>query len=276
MIRLKIDGRTCDTPQSFVLPVGFDAARLADVQAGRSGRRLTLVLPGTPANDRIFGFPEDVYAAERFNAAAHRAEVEADGIRVMAGVACLLASSRGGEGGSSYTVEITGDAALWARYAALTLVRDAGIEFATALTLEDIGRTMTADSSPVRFLPLCRSTGQMHAVSSSSLLPAERIFTVDDYWPFVSVSALVESIFERSGYELVSRFCRSDLFKSLYMSGSYTESDTSRQMSRAASTASWPLPTSSAGSTPRRGCSAARWAISSMYPRPTCATSRAA
>lgn len=90
MMRLYVDDRLCDLAADVAIPVGFDAADMSDVAAGRSGLSLTVKLPSTPANDAVFGRALDPYAAERFNAAHHAARIEAGTAVLFSGTAYLL------------------------------------------------------------------------------------------------------------------------------------------------------------------------------------------
>ncbi len=232
MMRLYVDDRLCDLAADVAIPVGFDAAAMSDVAAGRSGRTLTVKLPSTPANNAVFGRALDPYAAERFNAGHHTARIEAGTAVLFSGTAYLLSVSFGTpSGGAVYEVRITGGAAPWTEHAARTVMGGSGIEFSRRLTPEEIAATGRGDDRAVRFLPVCRDTGLSGV--SPSLLPIDRVMMTDDYHPFISVAALVRSIFEDSGYRLRSDFFDGDYAKSLYASGSYASVDTSRQRERA-------------------------------------------
>lgn len=232
MMRLYVDDRLCDLAADVAIPVGFDAAAMSDVAAGRSGRTLTVKLPSTPANNAVFGRALDPYAAERFNAGHHTARIEAGTAVLFSGTVYLLSVSFGTPSGEAlYEVRITGGAAPWTEHAARTTIGDSGIEFSMRLTPEEIAATWRGDDRAVRFLPVCRDTGLSGV--SPSLLPIDRVMMTDDYHPFISVAALVRSIFEDSGYRLRSDFFDGDYAKSLYASGSYASVDTSRQRERA-------------------------------------------
>lgn len=228
MMRLYIDERRCDLAAEVAVPCGFDADLLADIAAGRKGRSLTLSLPCTPANDEVFGRAADIYAAERFNAAHHTARIDFGTATLMDGTAVLVAT-RLECGGRGYEVRITGATAGWAEQAAHTTLGEAGIDFAMTLTPTDIAATWEGERA-VRFLPVCR--GQNEAGVSSALVPAQRVMLTDDYHPFISVAALVRTIFESAEYGLESRFFESDEAQSLYVSGSYRSFDAVRAKAR--------------------------------------------
>lgn len=230
MMRLYVDGSRCDLAADVAIPLGFDAAAMSDVASGRSGRTVTLQLPSTPANNAVFGGALDPYAAERFNASHHEARIEAGTAVLMTGTAYLISVSFGTpSGGATYVVRITGGAAQWAEQAARTMIGESNIDFSMRLTPEAIAATWRGEHA-VRFLPVCRDTEP--AGVSPSLLPVERIMMTDDYHPFISVAALVRSIFDDAGFRLRSDFFESDEAKSLYASGAYASVDTSRQRER--------------------------------------------
>lgn len=50
-MELNIDGKPCDLGSERIAVPGYDAAALADVEAAREGRSLTLTIPATMRND---------------------------------------------------------------------------------------------------------------------------------------------------------------------------------------------------------------------------------
>lgn len=228
MMRLTVDGRMCDLSSDFAVPFGFDSEELFSTEAARQGVTVELELPSTRANNAVFGDLCDPYAKTRFNLSHHEAEISADGVVLFSGTAYLLSASMS-ECSSAYSVRIIGGSSSWAEEAVRRSVGDAGITFSTTFTPMSIAATWTGDS-PVRFLPVCRSE-RTTGVNGSSLLPVERIMLTDDYHPFISLQALVRDIFSDAGYTLQSAFIDSDYFASLYMSGAYSDADTSAQRS---------------------------------------------
>ena len=218
MIRVTIDGRECPVDRSQSVKIDYDASSLADVAGARQAPRAEIAVRATKGMRRLFGNADDPLTAERFNRTVHRAEIDADGAVLFRGTARLTGTvCRGGD--AVYRVEVRGDTALWARSAALRKLSDAGLKCSATLTAEDIGRSWS-DNRPVKFFPVNRVNRELSS-SSVSLLPAQTVMTVDDYWPFVSVTALVEAIFRDAGYTVESRFMQTPLFRSLYMSGAY-------------------------------------------------------
>ena len=92
-MELLIDTQRCDLPLQEIQLPRLDLSRLGEVAAHREGRTLSLRLPATPANDRIFGFARDPEAAPPFNHTAHEALLQSDGVVLMRGKALLNEAS---------------------------------------------------------------------------------------------------------------------------------------------------------------------------------------
>ena len=84
-MELNIDGKPCDLGSERIAVPGYAAAALADVEAAREGRSLTLTIPATMRNDALAGFARDPHTAERFNATLHTAELTAEGSVMLSG-----------------------------------------------------------------------------------------------------------------------------------------------------------------------------------------------
>ena len=224
-MELTINNTPCDLPITPLKVPGFDTSTWADPEAARNGRRLTLTLPITPRNDLLFGFERDPERATRFNTAHHPATLTADGAILMEGAIRLLAASDAG-----YTVELREAGAGWARQASLRMFNSLGVAYNESLTPTTIHRSWT-EETPVRFFPIHRDQYPQQN-SSLDLQPNLRMLSVDDYHPFLHIATLVEQIFAESGYTLRSRFFESAFFRSLYMSGAYSSSDTTAAMAR--------------------------------------------
>lgn len=222
MMRLFIDGREIPVDSTDKVALVFDSSDLADVASGRTADKVTLRVPSTPETDLLFGNGGDPLSAERFNSVRHRAELTEEGVAIFAGTALLGSVTRSSEG-VFYSLCIKGDTALWARSAALRKLSDAQIDFETEFTPDNIVAGWS-DRSPVKFFPVDREERDT-AGSSTSIFPAQSVMTTDDYWPFVSVEALVRAIFADAGYDIESKFIKSLFFRSLYMSGSYSAPD---------------------------------------------------
>lgn len=224
-MKLTIDGKVCHLgTQSHKLPA-YEASKLADVQAARNGRALKITIPATPQNDAIVGFAVDPHTGQRFNSELHTAEFSYEGAVLLTGTVRLLEVSDEG-----YTLEIRDGGADWVSKAATRMFNTLDIPYAASLTPATICASWT-DSSPVKFFPIHRDEYPLER-SSTDLLTAERILSVDDYHPFLHVETLTRKIFDDAGYMVDSRFMESELFRSLYMSGAYTTSDTSALAAR--------------------------------------------
>ena len=204
-MELRIDGRVCDLGSEAVAVPGYDAAKLADVEACREGRSLKITIPATPCNDALVEFACDPHAAGRFNDALHRAELSAEGSVLIGGTVRLLAASETG-----YTLEIRDGGAGWAERAARNMFNTLGVAWSAQLTPTMIVDSW-ADDSPVKFFPIHRDEYRQQN-SSSDLLPAEHLLSVEDYHPFLHIATLVEQIFDEAGYEVKSRFFESGFF----------------------------------------------------------------
>ena len=249
MIRLRIDGVECDLPAQESLPhfgKMYDLAALADPSAGRTGRAMSFRLPSSPCNDAVMGRAADIFGGS-FNDRRHEAEVEVDGTVLLAGSAVLeaveaaalpdtdgpLDAEEGavcdGAGRVTYVVRVAGDAASWAETAARTDFDAIALDYDAVLD----GDTVIAswdDSSPVKFLPVHRDSYDA-SYSSTSIYSPQRIGSVGDYHPFLSVGALMRALFAAGGYEAAGSFMEGPLLQRLYMSGRYASDSTERAAS---------------------------------------------
>lgn len=219
---LTIDSIECDLAQNISLPSLYNATSLSDVESRRKGASLKISLPRTTRNDEIMAFAADLHAKPHFNDSHHYAEFSHDHAVLFGGVVRLLKLSD-----TEYNIEIRGGAAQWAKNVARRMFNDIDIDYSSILTPTEIYRSWT-DNKPVIFLPIQRDEYAQQN-SSIDLLPVERILSVDDYHPFLSVETLVEAIFSDSGYTLKSNFAKTDLFRSLLISGAYPSHDADAQ-----------------------------------------------
>lgn len=222
-LRILIDGSPCDTDARPTLALDYDADALASPISGRTGRTLRLELPATPVNDTLLGFPADLHTSRPFNAKLHRGAVYADDALLLEGVVRLTGSTLEGPE-NRYRIEIRGGAAEWAETAARTMLNRLEIDYLAPLTPTTIWQSWT-DDKPVKFFPVKRDSYPI-VNSSVGLEPALRILSPDDYHPFLSAAALLGSIVQAQGYTLDSRFAESELFRSLYISGAFSERET--------------------------------------------------
>lgn len=221
---LTIDNCICDLDAGTPVAIDWSDEAMRSLAAARRGASVTLTLPATPANEKVFRFGGDPHAGELFNATLHHAEILADGARIFSGSVRLLAS-RPGDPVQGYRIEIRGGAAPWAETAARETLDRLPIECPMQLTVPAVRQSWSGSDCAVRFLPVQHDTyDATHA--GSDLLTAERLLSIDDYHPFLSVATVVGAIFAREGYTVESRFMESPLFRSLYFSGAYSSRNT--------------------------------------------------
>ncbi len=228
MMTLRIDSLPCDLHREIDIPIGFSLEAMSDIEANRTGRSVEITLRSTPANDRIFGAAHDIYAAERFNDRYHEAHIEEDGVTLLSGVVVLLEVVVSADGYRSYRICISEGGADWAKRAARCAVGESGIDFSMKMLPHLIAETWEGERD-VRFLPVVRNRFTTPTTDPSSLLPVERVMSIDDYHPFISVRSVLRAMFAESGYMVQSRFFDEPLFASLMFSGEYSSTDTSRQ-----------------------------------------------
>ena len=224
-MELMIDNRPCDLGTAGCAVPGYDAARLSDPDASRDGRALQIVVPRTAGNDRIFSDAADPHAAARFNDSRHTASLTLEGAVLLGGSVRLLGCADDG-----YRIEIRDGGAGWAENAARRMFNTLGVEWSGILAPTTIVESWTSDE-PVKFFPILRDEYEQQN-SSTDLLPAERLLSVDDYHPFLHLATLLEVLFDEAGYRVRSNFLQSDFFRSLYMSGAYASRDTTAVVNR--------------------------------------------
>ena len=229
MIRLLIDSVACDPIAGQPLTLAWSDEKLTDPEAGRSGETLTFELLPTAAVDALFGAECHLYGTGKFNAALHKGELLADGASLLSGSVRLLETLwRGGE--CRYRVELRGGACGWAKQAAKQWFRELDVEYAGQLLPTDIADGWS-DERPVKFLPVLRDRYEI-TNGSTGLQAPERLLSTDDYHPFLSLYALVQTLFDKAGYAVESAFMESPWFRSLYMSGAYASHDTRVQQQK--------------------------------------------
>lgn len=224
-MELTIDQQPCDIGSDRCLVPGYDADKLSDPEACRDGRSLRITIPLTPRNDRILNDAADPYAGVRFNDALHHACLTEEGAVLLEGTVRLLAVTDEG-----YRIQIRDGGAQWAESTARKMLNTLGVEWSGMLTPTAIVESWTNDE-PVKFFPILRDEYEQQN-SSTDLLPAERLLSVDDYHPFLHLATLLETMFAEAGYRIRSEFIQSEFFRSLYMSGAYASRDTTAAVNR--------------------------------------------
>ena len=226
MVKIIIDNQECDLLEGFCPPkniVTFNADDLADIERQRTGKRLSLRLPSTPKNDAIMGFATDSYTTTRFNAAYHEGVIEVDGTPMLKGVVHLEAieysplNENGRKACAEYHISIIEGAPEWINYMAVSRLQNTPLGYTATLN----GQTITdswEQESKVKFLPVFRDE-YLQSENQALLYPAQRVLTIGDYHPFISVEEMFKAMFEDFGYTTEGEFLNSELFKSLHISG---------------------------------------------------------
>lgn len=220
MVEIIIDGGRCDLWEDYSLPkeiFQLDVTAAEDVERQRSGHKVELRLPSTPQNDALMCYADDACCGERFNASAHEAVVRVDGVELMRGVAHLVGMEYE-QGALSYRLRVSSGGSEWVESASLTSVGQA-LEYEATLNGDTI-RESWSNLSPVKFLPVCYDDYRI-PYDEHSLYPPQRVMTVGDYYPFLSVKELLREAVERGGYTLAGEWAQSKELQRLYMSGRY-------------------------------------------------------
>lgn len=234
MVEILIDGLRCDLEADYTLPKNiftFDGETLGKVSKQQSGRSVELRLPSTPCNDTIMLHATDPYAGERFNDSYHEGVVVADRVELLRGVVSLR-SIEGEQGAATYVIRIRDGAGDWAESAVRTDLSDTELEYDATISEELIEQNWGEDAT-VRFLPV-RHDDYTPAYDSTSLFPPQRVMSVGDYHPFISVDKLLRAIFAEQGYEVESEFMLSEEWRKLHMSGCYASAGRSTSKLNAA------------------------------------------
>ena len=227
MVEILIDNQRCDLGTEFRLGdeiFTFDAEAFHDLDVARKGRQITLRLPLSPQNDRIMGFAADPTSATAFNSSHHAGRIVVDGVELFVGSVTLQAIEGKQEKGE-YVVEIRDGAGDWVERIASRTLAEAPLGFEATLNYQTIEDSWQGEKT-VRFLPV-RHDDYREPYDSSSLYAPQRVMTVADYHPFISVRDMLHAIFEGAGYNVQSQFLDSDMVRKLYFSGCYPKADSS-------------------------------------------------
>ena len=219
MTKLYIDNSLADLDPSSEVSVSLSVASLTSTSLGRAGYSKSITIPATPHNRQLMGDCEQPLAAQMFNHSTHTARVEVDGCVIIEGVIYLTASSLGQ--GGFYRFNIIGNAREWVGEAAVSLA-NLKPEWSAPLDFDTIEESHSDEGYPlVRFLPVERGRGEERNGAHKPKF-FNRV-VLDMFHPFVHIGTLVEAIFARAGYAVESEFFGSEFFKSLYMSGRWSE-----------------------------------------------------
>lgn len=214
MIRLYIDNQEADINPLASLSISLSIASLTSTSWGRASYSKSITIPATPLNRQLMGDCQHPLSAEMFNHKEHLARVEVCGSVVIEGTIYLTSSSLGSNG--YYRFNIIGNARRWAASASGAISQLAE-EWGGELSEEMIAASLAEGDHPlVRFLPVARGDGEGEAKFKGRILP-------ENYHPFLHIASLVERIFAKAGYAVESEFFGSEFFRSLYMSGRWSE-----------------------------------------------------
>lgn len=214
---LRVDGVEIPlVAQRLELPA-FDVKQLRSCQAQRQGDVMMLSVKATDATSSLFGFADQAYKTTDFNKDYHYGEVVEDGVVLFSGVLSYC-STEYVNNEPYYNVKIASGGATWADMAATTKLNETPIEASRYVELTSIRNSWT-DDNPIKMLPLIRDSYPEEA--NSGLYEIYHPMLPQDYHPFISVKALMDSILCRDGYSVKSKFLTSPFFEKLMISGAY-------------------------------------------------------
>ena len=202
--------------EGFRLPL-YRFSALRGVEGWREGSEVVLEVRSMNGSGDMFGMSEELHRKSIFNDSYHSARIEVGGVVIFSGVATLLGVKRRG-GEVIYRVRVRVGGAEWADNAANTRLSDTAIDLELWMYPRDIRNTWSTPVA-VRMLPLHRDSYVQEAetgiqVPQQTLLP-------HNYHPFISVSAIIDSIANEAGYQICSNFLSSSFAKKLMISGAY-------------------------------------------------------
>ncbi|MBR5853901.1 MAG: hypothetical protein IKY74_06840 [Alistipes sp.] len=218
MVTLFIDGIDCPLVEGRVAFPLFNAKKLRSIEDWRSGESVVLEVEATPQMDWLFGFANEANHIEEFNTSYHLGEVRVDGVLLIAGVASLVGARVGKS--RSYRVEVRTGGAEWADNVSTTRLSATDIDTERIMTLTSVKQSWR-DDGDVRLLPIKRDTYVKEA-HTGQYVPQQTILP-QDYHPFLSLRAIVEKSICRDGYTIQSNFLDTEFFKSLMLSGAYSQ-----------------------------------------------------
>lgn len=217
MIKVFIDNQEA-TPieNSIKLPL-YRASSLRDIEGWREGRVAEFEVEASAPITQLLGHCEEAYPTAVFNDSYHTARIEADGVTIIEGVATLIGTKRR-DTQTTYHIRVRVGGAEWADSAAMTRLNATAIEATRQMLTDDIIASWS-DNSAVRMLPINRD--RYAEVAETGIYTAQRSLLPQDYHPFISVVAIVESIAKESGYTIQSNFLNTPFARKLMISGAY-------------------------------------------------------
>ena len=217
MMRLRIDG--VEVPlfsEDVKLPL-YDSRMVGGCAEQREGDRVQLAVKLTPQTIEILGYAPLTHPAEVFNDNYHHGELSVDGVVLLEGV-LVYCSTQIKAGERICNMELRSGGAIWADGAATTKLKSSDIVAEHRSDLSSIARSWS-DEGAVRYLPVHRDGYRTEV--NTGLYEVYHPLLPQDYHPFISVKALVDSVIKRGGYNLRSEFMSSPFFEKLMFSGSY-------------------------------------------------------
>ena len=207
MIKVFIDNQEA-TPieNSIKLPL-YRASSLRDIEGWREGRVAEFEVEASAPITQLLGHCEEAYPTAVFNDSYHTARIEADGVTIIEGVATLIGTKRR-DTQTTYHIRVRVGGAEWADSAAMTRLNATAIEVTRQMLTDDIIASWS-DNSAVRMLPINRD--RYAEVAETGIYTAQCSLLPQDYHPFISVVAIVESIAKESGYTIQSNFLNTPL-----------------------------------------------------------------
>ncbi len=217
-MKIYIDEQELTTIGEPTCTLDFSAEIVRSLDAAREAKQMLLTAELAPASQGLFGGEGYLHAAERFNRDYHSGRITYEANTIFEGDVTLRSVERVGLK-RIYTFAISRVGVEWVESAADTILSDTQLEYEIAMRQADF-KAAWEDELPVQFFPVHRDDYST-TISSDSLDSVLRIRSVDDYHPFINAAALLHNFVEVEGYTIESDFVDSELFKSLYLSGSY-------------------------------------------------------
>lgn len=224
MIVLHIDNVECKLRNERIELPRYSAKKLEQVQAWRENLEMEVDVVATPSVSALLKHADNIHRASEFNSSKHTGTILANGIPIFEGEATVVGVERD-KGELYYRIRLRVLGHDWAHNIAHTRLRNSGIEASIPMTLTAIEESWSNDRA-VRMLPLRHDS--YPEPEDSGLYAQQRVDMPHDYYPFISVPALVKKMIRDSGYTLHSKFFDNPEVKKLMMSGAYKSVDTSQ------------------------------------------------
>lgn len=223
MITLRIDATKCKLRNERIKLPRYSSKRLEDTQSWREATEMEVEVIATPNVTALLGYADNIHRTTEFNVTKHTGTILSNGIAIFEGEATVLGVERDKDE-VYYRIRLRAQGHDWAHNIAHTRLRNSGIDETIPMTLSGIENTWSNDRV-VRMLPLRYDS--YPEPEESGLYSTQRVIMPHDYYPFISISAMVKKMIRDSGYELHSNFFNSPEVKKLMMSGAYKNVDTS-------------------------------------------------